>query len=77
MTLPTRSAPYCAYLLRCWHATNQAAADAQGWRFILEDPSTGARRSFASFDALVSFLRDTLSSDPGGSASAPVDEQVQ
>lgn len=75
MTPPTPSLRYCAYLLRCWQATSRPADDAHGWRFSLEDPSTGARHSFASFDSLIAFLHDTLMA-PCRSIDVPVDEQI-
>jgi len=74
--LLSRDAPhYLAYLLRWWQAAGADGLADQVWRFSLEDPSTGERRGFASFEALLVFLRAELAApraraaaddDPGG-----------
>lgn len=73
MSTSASSSHYCAYLLRCWHATSQTD-DMHGWRFSLEDPHTGARHNFASFDALLAFLRETLNIGLDGVVSASDDD---
>ena len=65
---------YCSYLLRCWQerSLRQSAAD---WRFSLEDPHTGQRRGFVTFEALVAFLRqELLDEKPDASRAVAVDE---
>ena len=54
---------YCAWLLRCWEARGQGADPLITWRYSLEDPNSGARRGFASFEALVAQLRAELGLD--------------
>ena len=76
MPMPSQSIRYCSYLLRCWNEAPHIAADMQGWRFSLEDPHTGVRRGFASFDSLVAFLRETLSDDLCDGEDAPAGEQT-
>ena len=51
---------YCSYLLRCWQERSLRQSTAAVWRFSLEDPHTGQRRCFATFEALVAFLRQEL-----------------
>jgi hypothetical protein len=62
MPTPRRPASYRAWLLRCWREQGAAAPDG-GWRFSLEDPHTGGRRSFGTVAAFFAFLRDHLA-DP-------------
>jgi hypothetical protein len=58
---------YRAYLLRCWVTRDVDPARGTDWRFSLEDPHTGHRRSFASFETLVAALRaDLTANDRGG-----------
>jgi hypothetical protein len=53
---------YRAYLLRCWQERSQASDQKTTvWRFSLEDPHTGQRRGFASFETLIAALRTELS----------------
>ena len=75
----SRDAPprYHAYLVRCWQEQGQRVTDPSAWRCSLEDPYTGARRGFATFEALVSFLRDDLDDERGGATTAtPTDEDI-
>ncbi|MBA2664413.1 MAG: hypothetical protein H0U74_19150 [Bradymonadaceae bacterium] len=44
--------PYHSYLLRFWRES--------GWRFMLENPHTGERKGFGSFEALVAFLQEEV-----------------
>jgi hypothetical protein len=66
---------YCAWLLRCWQARGQGSEPLMTWRYSLEDPHSGARRGFASFEALVAHLRAELGLDGDagleGAALAP------
>ncbi len=48
---------YCAYLLRCWQSSE---GEKLAWRASLEDPHTGERIGFATFDAAVDFLRERI-----------------
>jgi hypothetical protein len=50
---PTRQ--YHAYLLRMW--AEPGAAEAEGWRYSLENVQTGSRRGFADLAALCAFLQ--------------------
>ena len=54
---------YCAYLLRCWEAPDRGSDLLPAWRYSLEDPHSGARRGFASLEALVTHLRADLGLD--------------
>ncbi|MBN2394553.1 MAG: hypothetical protein JXR84_27730 [Anaerolineae bacterium] len=46
-----RPVDYFSYLLRIWRTGKNSA-----WRASLEDPQTGERRGFGSFEALWAFL---------------------
>ena len=52
---------YHAYLLRLWRAQQDQQVV---WRASLDDPRTGERRGFASFDQLVDYLQETLEERP-------------
>ena len=69
------SSGYCSYLLRCWQETTSTQLAAAAWRFSLEDPRTGERHGFASFDALIAFLHERLLDEPIGSSVAPDEER--
>jgi len=58
---------YRAWLLRSWSAQEQSEAAGGDRRYSLEDPYTGARRGFASLDALVVYLQ----AEPGMDDFAP------
>ena len=63
---------YCSWLLRCWELRGSGGAGGAGWRFSLEDPHSGERRGFATFDALVAHLRAELGLDaPEPAETAP------
>lgn len=55
---------YCAYLLRCWVEHSGNPEHHVVWRFSVEDPHTGERQGFASFDQLLAFLRSELRDAP-------------
>jgi hypothetical protein len=61
---------YCAYLLRCWQEQSLSLA---AWRFSLEDPHSGERRAFATFEALVAFLEKELSDESPEAQAAQTD----
>ena len=61
---------YCSYLLRCWQERSLRQSAAAVWRFSLEDPHTGRRRGFATFEALVAFLRQELWDEKADAARA-------
>ena len=66
---------YCSYLLRCWQERSLRQSAASVWRFSLEDPHTGQRRGFATFEALVAFLRQELWDEkPDGARAVAADE---
>ncbi len=54
---------YQGYLLRFWETRSQCLGQPSTWRFSLEDPQTGQRRTFADLEALVTFLRAVLDGD--------------
>ena len=68
MLILGRPPRYCAYLLRCWEAADRGSDLLPAWRYSLEDPHSGARRGFASLDALVAHLRADLGLDEAESA---------
>jgi hypothetical protein len=43
---------YHSYLLRFWRESS--------WRFTLENPHTGERKGFGSFEALMAFLKEEV-----------------
>jgi hypothetical protein len=61
---------YHAYLLRCWQEQSLHNTGLAGWRVSIEDPHTGQRRGFASFQALIAFLAAELSGEAPDAASA-------
>ena len=63
MLILGRPPRYCAYLLRCWESPDQGGGLLPSWRYSLEDPHSGERRGFASFEALVAHLRAELGLD--------------
>ena len=61
MQLNHEPAPrYCSYLLRCWQERGRLQGGATAWRFSIEDPHTGQRRGFATFEAFIAFLQQDL-----------------
>ncbi|MDQ4075769.1 MAG: hypothetical protein M3220_05910 [Chloroflexota bacterium] len=56
---------YRAYLLRCWQEQSVHEGNMLMWRFSLEDPHTGGRQGFATWEGLVSFLYGELWEKPG------------
>jgi hypothetical protein len=72
MLILGRPPRYCAYLLRCWETPDQGRGLLPAWRYSLEDPHSGERRGFATFDALVAHLRAELGLDaPEPAETAP------
>jgi hypothetical protein len=57
---------YLSYLLRLWRVENHEApsADKAVWRASLESARTGERKTFASLDDLVDFLRELTGRSP-------------
>ena len=70
MLILGRPPRYCAYLLRCWEAPDRGSDLLPAWRYSLEDPHSGARRGFASLEALVTHLRAELGLDAAEPAHA-------
>jgi hypothetical protein len=58
---------YRSYVLTFWEERSQDPETPVVWRFSLQDPRTGQRRGFASFEELMTFLRSELE----GSKSQP------
>ena len=67
---PARPRRYCSWLLRCWELQGQISGGPVAWRYGLEDPHSGARRGFASFEALLAHLRAELGLDAAEPAQA-------
>ena len=67
---------YCAYLLRCWQEPGSGPGPLV-WRFSLEDPHTGERRGFATWERLLAFLQAELRDEPcGWPGDAPAGEDA-
>jgi hypothetical protein len=64
---------YCAYLLRCWQEQSLVHVGRTAWRFSLEDPHTGERRGFATWEAVVAFLEAKLRDAARDAAGAQVE----
>jgi len=62
-----------SFLLRGWQATQPSGRDPPVWHFSLEDPYSGRRRGFASFDELLLFLESFLAND----GSVPNDDLTE
>jgi hypothetical protein len=54
---------YIAYLVRLWRASG---SQSPVWRASVEDPHSGARRSFADLASLFAFLAEQTGVDPSG-----------
>ncbi len=67
---------YCSYLLRCWQERSLRQSAAAVWRFSLEDPHTGQRRGFATFEVLVAFLRQELLDEKADGACVPAADEA-
>jgi hypothetical protein len=74
MYVPDSPPRYCAYLLRCWTEHSSRPEHSVVWRFSLENPHTGTRHGFASFEALTAFLAMQLSDEPSSPHTTPMDE---
>ncbi len=74
--MPMRSSWYRSYLLRCWTEQGHTVGLCGPLRFSLEDPSTAVRRSFATWEALLEFLRMDLSDLVTGSHDATAEEHA-
>ncbi|MBI4671706.1 MAG: hypothetical protein HY741_08580 [Chloroflexi bacterium] len=62
MPIPSRSPRYRSYLLRFWQEPSEKPQRAGSWRFMLEDPHTGERHGFATFDNLIGHLHNLMNS---------------
>ncbi len=51
------------YMLRAWQETGQP--DTPVWRFSLEDPHTGVRRGFSTWESVWAFLAEQLKGAEG------------
>jgi hypothetical protein len=67
---------YCAYLLRCWQEQSFVHVGRTVWRFSLEDPHTGERRGFATWEAVVAFLKAELRDEVGGAQDGSSDREA-
>ena len=67
---------YFAYLLRCWQEPSLVYLGPAAWRFSLEDPHTGQRHGFATFDALMVFFRNKLEDECSGAPGIRAGEDV-
>ncbi len=67
---------YCSYLLRCWQEPSLVHLRPAAWRFSLENPHTGQRHGFATFDALMAFLRNILEDECSGAPGIRAGEGV-
>ena len=61
--LPPR---YHAYMLRMWEERSEGDAQRALWRFQVEDPHTGRRRSFDSFSTLFTYLQGVVAYEGEG-----------
>lgn len=52
---PSKPIWYHSFLLRLW-----AEGESRIWRFSLEDPHTGVRHGFASWEKLQEFLKEAM-----------------
>jgi hypothetical protein len=58
--MPGPSLLYQVYVLRIWQDQAATRERPARLRFSLENPNTGNRRGFASFEAFVAFLQEEL-----------------
>ena len=65
---------YHAYLLRCWQEQDVHTDGPLAWRFSIEEPHSGARRSLTNWEALLAFLLAELQDESLGDAGAPRDQ---
>jgi len=58
---------YRSYVVRCWQESSvHAGRKATVWRFSLQDPRSGHRRSFVTLEALLGTLQAELAEDDAG-----------
>jgi hypothetical protein len=77
MIRPDRPWRYRTYVLRCWEEQGYTVGQVGRWRCSLEDLRTGARRGFATWQALMVFLQAELEHDaPSGGAGAEPDRST-
>ncbi len=61
---PVQSSPnllrYQVFLLRQWQEQDASGGQPAVWRFMLENPMTGARRGFGSIQDLAAFLEEQV-----------------
>ncbi len=67
---------YCSYLLRCWQEQSVNQLGPSAWRFSLDDPHTSHRHGFATFDALMTFLKEQLVCEQLGAPTVASSEEV-
>ncbi len=75
MSVPNSPPRYCAYLLRCWTKHSSHPDHSAVWRFSLENPHTGTRYGFATFEALIAFLAMQLNDEPSDTHTTLAGEQ--
>ncbi len=51
---------YQVFLLRQWQEQDASGEQPAVWRFMLENPLTGARRGFGSIQDLAAFLEEQV-----------------
>jgi hypothetical protein len=54
----TLTMQYQVYVMRLWRDKTPSEETSSGWRFSIENPSTGQRRGFSSLEELVAFLEN-------------------
>ena len=60
----TLTRQYQVYVMRLWRDKTPSEEIPSGWRFSIENPSTGQRRGFSNLEELVAFLENlTLPDD--------------
>ncbi len=67
---------YCSYLPRCWQEPSLIHLGSAAWQFSLQDPHTGQRHGFATFDALLAFLHTKLEDEWSGAPCIRAGEDV-
>jgi len=56
---------YQVYVMRLWREKTRSEETSSGWRFSIENPSTGQRRGFSCLEDMVAFLENLTSQNSG------------
>jgi hypothetical protein len=59
----SRSGGSNVYVMRLWQEQSSPEGSSTGWRFSIENPSTGQRRGFSALAELAAYLENLIAQD--------------